>query len=427
MKRKRILAITCVASMLFNLTGCGILLSDETSTIKSANSEAGLASGQFYVWHNEDEDNILNNLGDYVNEEKDIFFPAYINQCTFGISTEESINASADFGGEKNRIVWFLDGEEDNIPTLYEGDELIYYSLTSMPESFVFERFADYGYTIGVAGLEQITSGRYCLKQGEGFIMAESDANVISGTHDYIFDTVGGKEIREEDISDAGTILNLERGETYNVEIYIGTVDYSTPLTANVHTLVSMEGFTSYEYSLPESNIAIIQIPEYLKTGYYLINGFGIIRYVKGDSWNEDTDFNESILEYDEEGNVIYDPSEIETEEDTSENSSVNENNESNTEVTVSNENIDEVKTYTINVSEELDKYLFEFEYTQNKVDGFTKSVYAEIISPSGDTHKEYGSGGTISTYITSPEAGDWTINIYNLNGGTCNIVESEN
>lgn len=428
MNRKKYIFLICISSMMISslFSGCGILLDNEASTTKSANSEANLAAGQYYVWHNDKEDNILNNLGDYVDAENDIFFPVYINECTFTTSTEDNMVASVGYGGDKSRIIWFMDGEEDEIPTLYKGDELILRSNSSIPEKFIFERFEDYGYTIGISGLTTNATGRCVLYEGNGNIMSYSDANVISGTHDYIFDSLGGISLTEDDISDAGTILNLERGETYNAEIYVGTVDFSTPLTANVHTLVSMEAFSTIDYTLPESNIAIIQIPDYFKTGYYLINGFGLFRYVDGTSWDDETDFNDPIILYDEEGNVIYDPTvEDDTENIENEDTEISsdENNDS-TNSSSSSASVDEIKTYTVSISEEMDKYLFEFEYTQNKVDGFNKSVYAEITSPSGEVHKEYGEKGKISTYITSPETGDWTINVYNLNGGDCEMIE---
>ena len=65
------------------------------------------------------------------------------------------------------------------------------------------------------------------------------------------------------------------------------------------------------------SNFIVIEIPEYFKSGYYFVNGVGLFRYVadkdvtkyNGEPYDENINWNDQIIEYDEDGVVIYDPS----------------------------------------------------------------------------------------------------------------------
>lgn len=71
------------------------------------------------------------------------------------------------------------------------------------------------------------------------------------------------------------------------------------------------------------SNFIVIEIPEYFKSGYYFVNGVGLFRYVadsdiskyNGKSYDESIDWNDPIILYDDDGVVIYDPSDPDFEE----------------------------------------------------------------------------------------------------------------
>ena len=64
------------------------------------------------------------------------------------------------------------------------------------------------------------------------------------------------------------------------------------------------EFFLWKDYRFLHSNIIEIGIPDYIKSGYYLINGAGLFRYVaKGDTLESTTE--EPIILYDEDGNMV--------------------------------------------------------------------------------------------------------------------------
>ena len=94
-------------------------------------------------------------------------------------------------------------------------------------------------------------------------------------------------------------------------------------LTANIHCFGSMERFVNYDYEFMHSNFIVIEIPEYFKSGYYFVNGVGLFRYVadsdvskyNGKAYDASIDWNDPIILYDDDGVVIYDPSDPDFEE----------------------------------------------------------------------------------------------------------------
>ena len=93
-------------------------------------------------------------------------------------------------------------------------------------------------------------------------------------------DKAGDVKVNEKSVSDGGTVLGLKKGKTVTCEFYTGTYYQDFNLTANIHSFSSMERFVSYDYEFMHSSFIVIDIPEYLKSGYYFVNGVGLFRYV---------------------------------------------------------------------------------------------------------------------------------------------------
>ena len=130
-------------------------------------------------------------------------------------------------------------------------------------------------------------------------------------------DKVGTTKVRENNVSDGGTVLGLKKDKNYVCEFYTGTYYQDFKLTANIHTFSSLERFVSYEYEFMHSNFIVISIPDYFKSGYYFVNGVGLFRYVadsdtgkyNGQAYDENIDWNDPIIVYNENGEVIENPS----------------------------------------------------------------------------------------------------------------------
>lgn len=318
MKNKILIFITAVVVIvvvIYILVVKGILVlptigmdSETKTTIISADD---LEDGCYYIWHNS-KSTIQDDLQGTMDEDAFKICPQGI------INWNENANVA--------HTIWFTSISDIEIPTLYPGDKLIYVSSTKVPyEGIKWERYADYGYTIGVANMISDSSGHYRivadLENGyEGFINMKSDAAALAkyeAVSELFLDKIGNVPVRENLVSEGGTILGLEKNGKYICEWYTGTYFQDYEMTANNHTFCYIEGFTTYDYEFLHSRCVSITIPEWFKTGYYFVEGVGFFRYVSmedlsvynGSVYDENVNWNDPIILYDERNLVIYDPS----------------------------------------------------------------------------------------------------------------------
>ncbi len=285
----------------------------DKETVKNTSSVDDLEDGCFYVWHNDKADDITEDLENATS--LDVF-----RLCPAGDKNWDKDTTSVE------HVLWFDSSSDMEIPTLYEGDELLYVSSTEIPfEGISWERYADYGYSIGVANLISDESGHYHISNSDGegyvgYIYEKSDAaelNQYTAISNLFLDKVGKSAVRDSLVSDGGTVANLEKDGAYVCEWYTGSFYQDFEMAANVHPFCAFETYTTYDYEFLHSSCISISIPEWFKTGYYYANGIGLFRYVKGsdgkryngEAYDSSIDWNEPIIIKDDNGNVLYDPS----------------------------------------------------------------------------------------------------------------------
>ncbi len=340
------------------LTGCNVLKNKKAAVDEALISTCDsnkLYSGQYYVWHNESQNNIERDINTDISKFKnytyDIFMPVY-KETTLDSSLAEEENL---------RILWMNDENDSKIPTLYEGDELIYYSTEEIPTKIELERFYDHGYSIGVYGLEENIkgSGQYILNADSTMgVKANSTAAKIanymtSDTSVVSIAQIGDKQLTSTDISKSGTVKGLIHGSSYDVAVYTGTNRHLIKMTADTRIFSSYELYTltANSYSFIGDGIITINLPENLKSGYYCINGAGLFRYVANSTvYDNSTDFNDPGVIKDDNGKIIYDPRNVEPDKVTYNNDdNINDSNISSSTKTSVN-----VKGETVNVTVEL-------------------------------------------------------------------------
>ena len=225
----------------------------------------------------------------------------YVNNANYDLSKASMGSSNA------GHTLWFGD-DWSKIPTLYAGDILVYKTTSTLNEHFYAERFEYVGYTVGVTKLSRTASGRYSFSTNEKdlCVNTESDAKALLrlSTETCIIDRIGGADLRSGNISSGGCILGLEKDKVYLAEVYAGTYLNTFELTADCIALTSMESYQTVDYSFLQSEILEIHIPEWFNSGYYLINNFGLVRYVAGTSYDETTDFNIPNVEPGEQENA---------------------------------------------------------------------------------------------------------------------------
>ena len=152
-----------------------------------------------------------------------------------------------------------------------------------------------------------------------GYLNPNSDAVSLEqyvNVSELFLDDVGGTPVRDENVSDGGTVLGLEKDKSYVCQWYTGTYFQDFKMKANTHAFCHLEEFTTYDYEFLHSNCISITIPEWFKTGYYYVAGIGMFRYVSaedeavynGAAYDAAVDWNDPIIIYNEDGWIEYDP-----------------------------------------------------------------------------------------------------------------------
>lgn len=310
-----LLSVAIIGTLAYILYSAGMLsfktIEEEGEATKTVLSVDALENNRYYVWHNENESGIKEDLNGTAHTGVFLLCPAG--------------DTNWDKDSMIDHTVWFTSSNDSDIPTLRPGDELLYISPLYVPyDGINWERYADFGYTIGVANMVGDNSGHYRIINSEGkgykgYIYPASDANVLNqytNISNLFLDKIGGVPIRDEQITDGGTVSGLEKDKKYVCEWYTGTYYQDYEMRADIHTFCHMESFTTYDYEFLHSNCISVTIPDWLKTGYYYVDGIGFFRYVSrddepqynGTAYDAAIDWNDPIVIYDEDGNVLYDP-----------------------------------------------------------------------------------------------------------------------
>lgn len=389
--------IACVG---LTVTACGGKEEEEVVQNEHYEYLNGLADGGYYILH-EDE-----------TVEKMIFPYATFDKNSTG-------------GPSNNRMFIMSREDYESIPTLYEGDKLIYYYTGVLEESFWYERFEDLGYSIGLAGMEITNSGRYSIPTGDnGIFYPDGDTALLMNFENEVvlMDTLGGvplRAVRTEDgngftfeansVSRCGSIMGLKEGETYKAEIYAGTRLYNYSFTADKRFFASMETTETINFTFENETIASIDIPEYFNSGYYTINGYGLFRYVKGKTYNENDDFNVPNVPDESYGNIDNSISDVSTGEN------------------FSAQDTEAYATRTVNIKEEgTYKITLDIEFEDDTANGFDGllETSARVINPS-ETRKwvfEEKENGDLTITFEAEETGAYNIYIDNLDYRTVKV-----
>lgn len=275
-----------------------------------------LDDGSFYIWHDDKVNDIKKDIENPEVSCKYQLLPSGTVNWTDGDDYDPSATTNA---------VWFSSSNDKDIPTLYPGDELIYISSTDVPyEGLSIQRFADYGYTIGVSNMTaDVTGHHYYISRSDDdaftiYLNPDSDAADLKqfDNSQLFLDKVGGVPVEAENLSKGGTVNGLTKDKTYTCEWYTGTFYQDFNMCANVHAFGGLENFTIYDFSFLHSNCISIPMPDYLKSGYYYVNNTGIFRFVNktdaakynGSPYDASINWNDPIILYDDNGYVTYDP-----------------------------------------------------------------------------------------------------------------------
>lgn len=227
----------------------------------------------------------------YIKKADGTYHRLYPGEITFETSSSPS-------SPNPERICWY--GKDyGKIPTMNKGEEIVYRSSEEFSPPFWVERFEDEGYTIGISGLTPTDSGRYSFSTNDNDhdICRTSETNLLyqklGEGHTVTVEMIGGAQLRSGNISRAGTIVGLEKDRKYKTDFYIGTEVIPCTIRADVRAFSSMEIFNITDYDYTGSNVITLRFPKSLESGYYMVFGFGMLRYIDSDAeFTEDMDMN---------------------------------------------------------------------------------------------------------------------------------------
>ena len=210
-------------------------------------------------------------------KDGDQFYPVHMGRTNID---EKDIIAKE---SNPTRVISFTK-DDVMIPTLYKDDQFIYHTTSSVP-TFVWERFADCGYSIGAFNLKADDAGKIQFVVGESKTNPDSDmyaglSQIDIANSVIIIDKVAGESVTADRLGSGGSVKDLKPDEMANTEIYVGTQHYTIESHVDTHILSSMELYQTNEYNLMPEGYASVKIPDYFMSGYYFVNGIGVVRYV---------------------------------------------------------------------------------------------------------------------------------------------------
>lgn len=319
--KKLLIAVIIIAGVIigvYGLAAAGVINIESFADTQVAKEQTfdvrnikGLTTNTVYVYHGDNlEEDAKGNA-----ETKGTFEKAGFTTASFKVDSTYK-----DSGADKTHILWVSSKDEAIVPVLdaNRGDKLVYsIQDTTKILPISCERFISDGYTIGISNMAA-DAGNHCYftvykskDEAAAVINPKSDANQLSplgeaadGGTVYL-DAIGDTKVTGDSLSTGGTVSGLEKDKKYVCTFYTGTYYQDYAMTADFQAFSGYprEFFKWKDYQFLHSNIIEISLPSYLKSGYYLINGVGLIRYVaEGDTLDSPTD--SPIVIIDEDGQI---------------------------------------------------------------------------------------------------------------------------
>ena len=291
MRKKILLSIALGLGLIAALAGCSKKDKEEgpTEQTLTAVGLSQLEEGCFYV------------------RNGDQFWKLPLEECNFDrtkepVSTDKTQVGFVATGLKENRILDFV-YEDDAIPTLYKNDTLVYVTNDAI-SSFTWERYLDCGYSIGIYGFElnssdKVTTGELSNYSSLSSISGQLVANQVPSLGGIVFDKINGTPITKSYLNEsAGIITGMSKNASANIDAFIGTTHVPMAASADTRYFQAFELYNSTQYSLSTDGYAMVEIPSYLKSGYYLLNNIGFVKFVNIDRGNDEASIDLTVPYY---------------------------------------------------------------------------------------------------------------------------------
>lgn len=239
---------------------------------------------------------VVNNINDlsedtfYVGKQNGKFYRLYMGAGSF--VPQRGSNST-----KPTNVLWFKE-DYDKIPTMKQGDFIVYHSNSLLKQNLAVNRLYDLGYTIGIAKLKkQENQDHYyfsAVPDSLNVMTTSSAAQTLElNSEKVVLDKMGETPIRSGNVSQSGTVKGLTKDSIYKVWIYRGTKAHQYNIIADTRAFGMAEKDTLSKYEFHGENTVRFQFPAYYNPGYYMIDGFGLVRYIKdNEKFSDDIDMN---------------------------------------------------------------------------------------------------------------------------------------
>lgn len=168
---------------------------------------------------------------------------------------------------------------KDKLIPIITGDNLLVYidDDQKIPEIFTLESYEDAGYTFGGFFMTKDNETGMRIKSNS-FISGSSMKNQWGKKDNlslYILDNIGGFQIGKKNLDENGIFQGLEVGKKYEFSCFVGTKYDTVTVMCDTHYYKAGRAYTLRQkdcISLTTNGFAILNLPPYLPSGFYLLN-----------------------------------------------------------------------------------------------------------------------------------------------------------
>ena len=204
---------------------------------------------------------------------------------------------------ETQTVCWLGDNERA-VPVYYKNEFITYSTSEKDYPTYEIIRYKDMGFSVCSIGMYYANDG-FCFSGNSAIGPATDISKILSNENakEFRITAIDGTAVKPEDLSECGTILNMNKDQEYEISYYAGTYLKTAPVKADSRILMAFETYEIKEYEDTQNGYAAVRLPEDALSGYYSINGymFKYYNFEKGEKNESEQNMNISYFDISEE------------------------------------------------------------------------------------------------------------------------------
>ena len=185
-------------------------------------------------------------------------------------------------GSVNSEFLWET-GEDDLIPHIEPGDELILHTVAAIPETLTLISMRNFGYTAGMRvypdnekDVSYYTINDDAKSWCPGSVLKDFWKQHLGDFKNVRLEAISGLEFDSNRVSNLNFIKGLDANLIYEVSFYKGTEYRTLNTKADTHVFVVDKKYNLKNYSETQNIYFTISLPKNMEEGYWLIEDFGM-------------------------------------------------------------------------------------------------------------------------------------------------------